>query len=293
MIKRSDSEITTKVYEECKFTSYKPITSRTEILEEVKRVLITEKNKNNDCISLYDVLILLRKLYNEYDNIEKRCKNRCNYIVKSKIHQDSSVIFYGLDYEKQLLHISFNKYCSSDWKDIYFSKRNGDLYVVKSECCWTDEVFSALSSCLSEMYDELLKYNDYKDYKFVKYNRKPVNSNFNVKISYHGIYISVKDFENRYMNELELFAPSHKNSYELMCNSSVVNGAIKGKEEEIFKRIYVKISDCPEWSQDMLYKIRQNQLEEEQRIEDEIKYKQMKKQKRLELTRKIFPFLKK
>ena len=29
------------------------------------------------------------------------------------------------------------------------------------------------------------------------------------------------------------------------------------------------------------------------KIEDELKYKEMRKQKRLELTRKIFPFLKK
>jgi len=43
----------------------------------------------------------------------------------------------------------------------------------------------------------------------------------------------------------------------------------------------------------MLYETRQNQLSEEQKIEDELKYKEMKKQKRLEFTRKIFPFIKK
>ena len=43
----------------------------------------------------------------------------------------------------------------------------------------------------------------------------------------------------------------------------------------------------------MLYETRQNQLAEEQKIEDELKYKEMRKQKRLELKRKIFPFIKK
>lgn len=51
-------------------------------------------------------------------------------------------------------------------------------------------------------------------------------------------------------------------------------------------------SDCSEWSQSILYEIRQNQLAEEQKIENELKYKEMIKQKRLELTRKFFFILK-
>lgn len=172
--------------------------------------------------------------------------------------------------------------------DIYFKKQNGDLYVIKSESLYTDEILSALGSTLSEMYDELLKYADYKDYKYSKDDIKPVNSNFSIGISYNGVRITVK-----YSNELTLFAPSYSNDYELKCNSSIVNEALNGKKTEIFKRIFVKISDCPEWSQAMLYEIRQAQLAEEQRIEDKLRYKEMRKEKRLALARKIFPFLKK
>lgn len=289
----TNQDITTKAYEESKFTSYKPITSRTEILEEVKKVLLSPKNKDNNCISLYDVLMVLKKLNNEYDSIEKRYKNRLDHMANTKMGDGSSVWFHDLDFEKKIVHISFKRYRSSDWADIYFAKQNGDLYVVKSECYYTYRVFSALCSTLSEMYDELLKYADYKDYKYTKDDRKPVNSNFNVKISYHGVWISVKDFANKHMNELKLFAPSYNSGYELDCNSSIVKEAFNGKESEIFKRIFVKISDCPEWSQAKLYEIRQNQLAEEQKIEDELRYREMRKEKRLALTRKIFPFLKK
>lgn len=289
----TNQDITTKVYEESKFTSYKPITSRTKILEEVKKVLLSPKNKDNNCISLYDVLMLLKKLNNEYDSIEERYKRKLDYMVHTKIDDDSSVCFHDFDFEKKIINISFSRYRSSDYDDMYFKKQNGDLYVVKSESCYTDEVFSALCSTLSEMYDELIKFADYKDYKYTKDNIKPVNSNFSLEISRHGIWLSVEDFINKYLKELELFAPSYKNDYELKCNSGIVNEAFCGKETEIFKRIFVKISDCPEWSQSMLYKIRQKQLEEEQKIEDELRYKEMRKEKRLALTKKIFPFLKK
>lgn len=42
----------------------------------------------------------------------------------------------------------------------------------------------------------------------------------------------------------------------------------------------------------MLYEIRQNQLAEEQKIEDENKYKEMRREKRLALAKKFFSFLK-
>ena len=57
---------------------------------------------------------------------------------------------------------------------------------------------------------------------------------------------------------------------------------LQGKEDEIFKSIFVKIDDCPEWIRQELYQIRQEQLAKEN-----------KKEKRLELKRKIFPLVKK
>ena len=274
----TNQDITTKDYEESKFTSYKPITSRTEILEELKRVLLASKSKDADCISLYDVLVLLKKLKSEYRCLEERYVNNFNYIVQRRFDEYSAVLYHDFDYEKNILHISFKKYRGGHYDDIYFAKQNGDLYIVKSKSLWTDEVFSVLCSSLSEMYDELLKHADYKYY--TAQTTKPINSNFNVSISNYGVIISVKDFNSWYGNELELSAPSYKDDYAWKCNSSIVINAFKGNEEEVFRRIYVKISDCPKWSQSMLREIRQNQLAAEQR-----------KEKRL--ARKFFPFLKK
>lgn len=77
----TNQDITTKTYENSKFKSYKPITSRNEILEEIKRILLSEKNKDNKCISLYNVLMLLKKLNNEYNNIKEKYQDKLNYII--------------------------------------------------------------------------------------------------------------------------------------------------------------------------------------------------------------------
>ncbi len=77
----TNQDITTKTYENSKFKSYKPITSRNEILEEIKKILLSEKNKDNKCISLYNVLMLLKKLNNEYNNIKEKYQDKLNYII--------------------------------------------------------------------------------------------------------------------------------------------------------------------------------------------------------------------
>lgn len=301
----TNQEISTKQYEESKFTKYNPITSSSEILEEAKSILLAEKNNSSDCISLYDVAQLLKKLRHNYDMVEERYKSQFKSILNSTFGDSSSIVIYDFDYKNKLLEIGFKRWnLDDDYDYISFAKDNDDLYIAKSKSWYDKEVFAALSSGLSKLYDEFMSFTDYRDDSKAKYNINSVNSNFGVNISHYGAEVFVKSQRNPCFNDFKLFSPSYDKKYSLECNSSIVNEAFKNKEEEIFKRIFVKIDNCPEWSQAMLYETRQNQLAEErrleetrqlewQKIEEEIQRKEAKKQKRLELTRKIFPFLKK
>ena len=298
----TDKTISMQAWNEKQFFHYKPITSRTEILEEVKNVLLSPKNKDYNCISLYDVLMLLKKYNNEYKSMIHKYKDKLDDIAE-RIIKDSIVEF---DYLKNTLRLSIKINNYSDWKEIYFSKENEDLYVVKSETYYTNEILSALGPTLSEMYDELIKYRDYKDFTYSKFDIKPVNSNFEVEITYNGIKISINTISKEILNEFKLYAPSYMKGYELECNSNIIHEALKDNKDEIFKKIFVKIEDCPEWSKKQLHQIRDKQLTEENRIEEErlniemqkqrIKEEERlreerKKQRRLEFKRKFFPWL--
>ena len=54
---------------------------------------------------------------------------------------------------------------------------------------------------------------------------------------------------------------NRSDQYEWRTNSYIIASTISESEHEIFKKVFVKIEDCPEWSRDDLYKIRKNQLE--------------------------------
>lgn len=299
----TNQAISTKAYEESKYTKYKPITSSSEILEETKSILLAEKNNSSDCISLFDVAQLLKKLYHNYNMVKKRYESQFESILKSTF-EDSSIIIRDFDYGDKLLEIEVKIWDSGNYEYISFAKANNDLYIAKSKCLYDKEVFAELSSGLSKLYDEFIVFTDYKDINNAKFNIKSVNSNFGVDISNYGARIFVKSQGNPYFNDFELFSPSYRKKYSLKCNSGVVNEAFKNREEEIFEKVFVRIDDCPEWSQEMLYEIRQNQLIEErkieearllerQKIQEEIKRREEKKQKRLELKRKVFPFFNK
>lgn len=254
----TNQEISTREYEESEFTKYKTITSRSEILEETKSILLTEKNNSSDCISLFDIAQLLKKMNHDYDMIKERYNSQFERIIKNAFGDSSSIVIFDFDYEKKLLKIGFKMWSSGDYDEICFAKQNDDLYIVKSKSLYDKEVFAELSSGLSKLYDKLISFADYKDYANAKYNTKSVNSSFGVDISHYGAGIFVEFQGNSYSKDFKLFSPSYNNDYSIECNSSIVNEVFKDKESEIFKRIFVKIDDCPVWSQAMLYEIRQN-----------------------------------
>ena len=281
----TDKTITTQTWEESKVIKYKPINNNKEILEEFLKLLTKEKNKDTDCISLYDISNLIRKFENEYKYIKDKYNDYLEDILKSE-NQNSSLIIYDFNYEKKQLKIGLNYW--SNYDKIIFSKQNDDLYVVESESLYSQEVLNLIGKYLSELYDELMKLYNFKTQ--FSYDIKSINSNFIVDISQYGVDI----YDNsKILNNFKLSSHSYKNGYDYECNSTTVLTSLQGKEDEIFKRIFVKIDDCPLWSKQTLYQIRQEQLAEEKKLEEQKIYEKEKKEKKLELKRKLFPWLKK
>ena len=280
----TEQPITTSTYEERKLRKYNPITSKTEILEEIKNILLSEKNNSSDCISLFDVAQFFKDVVNIYDEIKKRNDHQLESSIKSIFGNSSRCVCYDFKYEKKILPIGFKLWSEDNYKKICFAKENNDLYIVQSESWYDKKIFSECSAELSQIYDEFINCTDYQNYLNTSYVVKPINSNFDVRMSFIGVILFATF---RFKNEIELLSPSYTDAYRIECNSGIINKLLKDNEDEIFKRVFVRIDDCPEWCRQRLYEIRQNQLIEERYKEE----KETKKQKRLEFARTVFPFL--
>ena len=233
------------------------ITTKNEILEEFKNILTSEKNINNDCISLYELSSVMNLLKEEYDKTIKSYKDNLDDLVYLNFGKYSSIILYGFNFSKNELKIGFSLNSNQDFNDIVLSKIQGDLYIKKTNSYSAKKVLASIGGVLSNIYDEYLKHPEYENFYSII---KPVNSNFLVRIRQNGISIFINSLENKYIKDFEL--SFNYNNYEYDCNSYDIISTFKDNEEEIFKLIFVKIKELPEFLQSSIFEIRQKQLEE-------------------------------
>jgi hypothetical protein len=288
----TDNPISTKEWEDKNITKNTYSNVNVEVLKDLKDLFANQQRGGMDTISIYDVMSLSMKNYYVQENIKQKYKVLMNQKIKNEIGNDYAIVIHDFDYDLNELFISIidcyiyndkslNNSPSEEYK---FQKKDGDLYISEAEHeHHEDDMLPLIGDDLSNLYDLFLKSKDYNEQAKRRIN--PINSGFLVDINRFGVnlYIPKNFIQNEF--SIRLFNGSDDYSYE--CNSNNVMNLLKGNEDELFKKIFVRIDDCPEWMRSTLYEQRQVQLAEEQK-EDE---KKAKREKRKELVRKVLPFI--
>lgn len=283
----ANRELSTEEYKESKFNTYKPLTGNQKILNEVKNVLTNPIYNNGSIISLFDVSVFFKKMYDQFEKEIKKHEDLLDNLISEKLGYTNYLFSVGdFDYKTKEIRIHFNYSRGelSDFKEIRFSKKDGDIYISKSECLWDEELFSVMANELSVLYDVFMKYEKYYTESSV-YEINSVNSNFLVNISRFGSCIKMND-------NFRLDSLSYKDKYSFDCNSGIVLSAIKDNEDKIFKKVYVNISDCPEWSRPYLYQTVQYEAYKHKKNKERKLRQERNKEKVLEFKKKIFPWMK-
>lgn len=248
--------------------------------------------KKEDCISLYDVAILMKSKYDELENSKKYYDKELDCLLKSELGSIHCCL-YNFNYDTNELKIGIKDFTSYNYEDIVFTKKDGDLVIVSSNYWNANEILACIGNQISIIYDKLLEFKYFEEQH--NYGFHSANSSFFVDIGKCGVSILNEDFDGDF--ELSLY--SCDNEWHYKCSSNDIINVLKNKENEIFKRIFVKIDDCPEWARAQLYVKRQDELTEYRRAENErkileqkAKEKEMKRVRRREFAKKFFPFIK-
>lgn len=263
------------------------LNGRYEILKEVKDILQSDKNMNNNCISLCDMVNVLKDKCNlDINKIMFEYKTKMDSRIKNEIGYEGWI--YGFNFEKKLLQIGVKPFGDSAYYDIWFSKKDDDLYVVSSDTCHSNEILYAVGDILSELYDKLIK--TYSFNYLSHYEIESVNSSFKVLISKTGVDILFikRNLFGKVIDKFELRYLINCSKYDFYCNSNEVMSTLKGKEDEIFKSIFVNILDCPRWIRTDLTKYRLKQLGDYNLLNSEsIEYDKDTYKKNNDIKRKI------
>ncbi len=250
----TDGPINKEVWTNKQYHFHQPITTKAEILEEVKSVLGEKESLPDDSVTALDIFEVIKDLYDRKEDVRDKYGDIIESAVKNGISSYSNVIVSNFDYKAGTLKLRFSR-SNYEYKDVIFTKENGDLRIVKSESIYDMDLLECAPKALSDLYDEMLAFAPYAAAFSTKVN--PVNSRFLVDIDLrYGIYLFVRDKSyNREFSIARKLSEEYE-KYDVDCNSTIVMEAVKGKEREIFKRIYVRIEDCPECIRQLLYELK-------------------------------------
>ena len=225
-------------------------------LTEIKDILNSDINTDSNCISLYDVSNLISNTSDRIDEIKLSCIEEIeSYSPYSNLH-----LHIEFCYDKNELTIKYNHPQSCN-TTIIFTKKDDDMFIKESDNFDNAlYIFKKLSKEITKLYNELEKHKYFYTQK--KEDLHAVNSNFSVNINHKEITISTDTKINE--SDFLITVENQKyGNYDIKCNSNNILNIITGQADKIFKRIFIKISDCPEWSQPLLREFRQKQLKKD------------------------------
>lgn len=274
----------------------KEIRTVPEILEEIKRVFLIDENESNSCISIYDadyitplyeVLKALREKENSYAAMKKSYEDKIESEYQSRYHNNGHCFTSGFDHDTHKLKMAFSTYSFGDYHYVELYKKDGDLKAERIDgYVNTEEILLSAGNYISEAIDE---YQEYDEFKLQRCEDiRTINSKFKVDISSYGVLLKSSG------NNFSLNMKSYTDEPDYSCSSYNITSLLDKKENELLKKIYVRIDDCPEWMHGILFerreivlKEKERQREEKRAIELKEKEKAEKREKKIEKRKKF------
>lgn len=223
-----------------------------ETLNEIINVLRSDPIKDENYISLSDVLALRREYYKKEERIKQVYSDIINYKLEKKF-PEYHIAIRDFDINQNKLIVSLIMQIPFNDRKIYFSKMDGRLYIPKREYVYAIDILSKVSNDFYKLYDELEKIK----IEIGAFNSLNNTSNSKFKIYYFddSICITMNNFCVRGFLNNEL--------YNCDTNSSEIFKLVSGTESDLFKNVYICFDYLPSSLRNELYKIRHEQLKKE------------------------------
>ena len=159
-------------------------------------------------------------------------------------------------------------------------KNDGDLNAERIDgYVNTEEILLSAGKYISNAIDEYQEYDEFKQQRCN--NIRTMNSKFKVDISSFGV--SLRSGGNNFSLDMK----SYTDEPDYSCSSYNIISILDKKENELFKKIYVRIDDCPEWMHGILYERRASALQEKERLREEQSAIEMKAKSKSEKRKKF------
>lgn len=221
-----------------------------EILKEIKKLLVWKDTLESDCISLYDIILVYKKMNAEYELMKKTNFRKLKSAFNSKC-RCVSIEWLSFDYERYKLIVDVENFGV-----VNFNKQSGKICVIYDRINEDEisenkinEIFVSLYGEISRIYDEYISYERFIK-QFGVFFKTCNMDNFEVMINPFKICMYEK-YSWQYCREffeIDYFYRDNKYEYK---NSEIMN-IIKDNEKKILKKVFVKNRKLPEMVQERI-----------------------------------------
>lgn len=233
-----------------------------EIEKEVNNILTYEDKSIHNCVSIFDLITVIKNLSATIKNLKTVFNNRINEIIYPNFLK-----IKNFDYEKLELNNTLFLQENGDYKAIDFiiakknNKINSELIIIKNNLNVVYKYFELLYPLLLEYF---YKMNHFKPFMtFKDHDIKSINTSFFINVNRDIINI-YNLFNNECLMKIYMDLFNYLD-YEYNSNYESIKSLIKENEEKFLNNIFININDCPNFSQTDLHKIKRKQLEEQKK----------------------------
>lgn len=229
--------------------------STNDLKKELEKLLNQDKIVDEEYISLEQIKIYYKKiidtLYEQKNNIEEDINEK----LKSIYGKTSELVIYNYDSINNTIKIGFNKnYQERKYKTITIGIKNNDIVVIKSEYKDSENIIKLLKQDLIELF------NNYKRYKYFDefYNEDITknNANFHVNLTLYGITLSSKYSDNL---TFKIKYSTYEDKFYIYSDNDI-KPFLQHIAPLLLEKIYIPINECPTWSQEYFFNIREQEL---------------------------------
>ena len=267
----TDIEINTENWQEKEVKDYPPISGKENITKTVLSALDNELIFDQDCASVFEILMIYRNL----DKKIKETKEHYINIIRNKLNQNiDSDLYCGIhdfDFEKRTLSFyCTTRYMSGSQRYLYRKITDNKLEETQIDGYKKYNLMSVISKDLLNLIDFYLSIEDTRTQ--AKRNIKSVNSALRIAMDQYSIDVYIPSntyhysYFPKYEYQIKFYTYTDKIEHDYAFSDILTQ--LNNREMEFIQKIYVKIDDCPLWLREQLYAKRRQEIIERKHQEE-------------------------
>lgn len=230
--------------------------SISDLKKEYERISLQNTIVEEEYINLENIKHLFGEIINIIYEQNNNLENNMEFLLKNIYGHNAGIVIYNYDSENNTIKLGFTKdYSNRKYKPITITIKDKKISCIKSDTKESDNILKIVNNELLQLFNNYKRLKIF-DSEYIDSIRS-VNANFYISATLYGITICSKYNDTL---QFKIKYSTYEDKFYINSNDEKVKNYLQEIAPTLLKLIYIPIIECPSWSQDKLYNIRDKEL---------------------------------